>query len=153
MPRLALESRHIRFLACPTSTFVCPTISETILCTDTRVSRTVFTSSITTASNLGHDLSHRDISNPAIMSTEEAEETQSTFGDGGGGPGAPTPLAVLEARSSNASNARNVSLDTDTLYQGVAGLSARDIKLIVDGGFNTVESVAYTWVNPREDTA
>lgn len=83
------------------------------------------------------------------MSTEEAEETQSTFGDGGGGPGAPTPLAVLEARSSNS---RNVSLDTDTLYQGVAGLSARDIKLIVDGGFNTVESVAYTWANSREDT-
>lgn len=29
--------------------------------------------------------------------------------------------------------------------QGVAGLSARDIKLIVDGGFNTIESVAYTY--------
>ena len=82
------------------------------------------------------------------MSTEEAEETQSNFGDGGGGPGAPTPLAVLEARSSNA---RDVSLDTDTSYQGVAGLSARDIKLVVDGGFNTVESVAYTWVNSEGD--
>ena len=30
-------------------------------------------------------------------------------------------------------------------HQGVAGLSARDIKLIVDGGFNTIESVAYTY--------
>lgn len=29
--------------------------------------------------------------------------------------------------------------------QGVGGLSARDIKLIVEGGFNTVESVAYTY--------
>ena len=28
--------------------------------------------------------------------------------------------------------------------QGVAGLSARDIKLFVDAGLNTVESVAYT---------
>jgi hypothetical protein len=28
--------------------------------------------------------------------------------------------------------------------QGVAGLTKRDIQLIVDGGFNTVESVAYT---------
>ena len=82
------------------------------------------------------------------MSTEEAEETQSAFGDGGGGPGAPTPLAVLEARSFNASN---VSNSTDSTHQGVAGLSARDIKLIVDGGFNTVESVAYTWVNSRDD--
>ena len=34
--------------------------------------------------------------------------------------------------------------------KGVAGLSARDIKLIVEGGFNTVESVAYTydWFSP-----
>jgi hypothetical protein len=31
-----------------------------------------------------------------------------------------------------------------TLLQGVAGLTKRDIQLIVDGGFNTVESVAYT---------
>lgn len=28
--------------------------------------------------------------------------------------------------------------------QGVNGLTARDIKLVVDGGFNTVESIAYT---------
>jgi DNA repair protein RAD51 len=30
------------------------------------------------------------------------------------------------------------------LPQGVAGLTKRDIQLIVDGGYNTVESVAYT---------
>lgn len=30
------------------------------------------------------------------------------------------------------------------IRQGVGGLSARDIKLIVEGGFHTVESVAYT---------
>ena len=35
-------------------------------------------------------------------------------------------------------------INIDWCIQGVAGLSARDIKLIVDGGFNTVESVAYT---------
>lgn len=28
--------------------------------------------------------------------------------------------------------------------QGVAGLTKRDIQLVVDGGYNTVESVAYT---------
>jgi hypothetical protein len=30
------------------------------------------------------------------------------------------------------------------LQKGVAGLTKRDIQLIVDGGYNTVESVAYT---------
>ncbi|EHK26730.1 meiosis defective protein MEI3, partial [Trichoderma virens Gv29-8] len=57
------------------------------------------------------------------MSEEYDEENQ--MGDEGGmtGPGAPTPLSALE---------------------GVAGLTKRDIQLIVDGGFNTVESVAYT---------
>ena len=30
------------------------------------------------------------------------------------------------------------------ILQGVAGLTKRDIQLIVDGGYNTVESVAYT---------
>lgn len=28
--------------------------------------------------------------------------------------------------------------------QGIAGLTKRDIQLVVDGGFNTVEAVAYT---------
>ena len=42
-----------------------------------------------------------------------------------------------------------VMINIDWCIQGVAGLSARDIKLIVDGGFNTVESVAYTLVKPR----
>ena len=32
------------------------------------------------------------------------------------------------------------------LKKGVAGLSARDIKLVIEGGFNTVESVAYTYI-------
>ncbi|KAK2073561.1 hypothetical protein P8C59_007838 [Phyllachora maydis] len=46
-------------------------------------------------------------------------------GEDGGmtGPGAPTPLSALE---------------------GIAGLTKRDIQLVVDGGFHTVESVAYT---------
>lgn len=30
--------------------------------------------------------------------------------------------------------------------QGVNGLTARDIKLIMDGGYNTVEAIAYTYV-------
>lgn len=34
--------------------------------------------------------------------------------------------------------------------QGVAGLTKRDIQLVVDGGYHTVESVAYTYVRrPR----
>ncbi|CCU74603.1 DNA repair protein RAD51 [Blumeria hordei DH14] len=56
--------------------------------------------------------------------TEEAQNSQlATEETGEGGPGAPTPLSALE---------------------GVAGLTKRDIQLIVDGGYNTVESVAYT---------
>ncbi|KAI9711623.1 MAG: RecA recombinase Rhp51 [Candelaria pacifica] len=58
------------------------------------------------------------------MTTEDAEESQSGYEESNaGGPGAPTPLSALE---------------------GVSGLSARDIKLFVDGGYHTVESVAYT---------
>ncbi|KAM5356125.1 hypothetical protein ACJ41O_002771 [Fusarium nematophilum] len=55
--------------------------------------------------------------------SEEYDEAQ--MGEDGGmpGPGAPTPLSALEA---------------------IAGLTKRDIQLVVDGGYNTVESVAYT---------
>ena len=57
------------------------------------------------------------------MSVEE-DQPDAGYEDGSsGGPGAPTPLSALE---------------------GVNGLTARDIKLVVDGGYNTVESVAYT---------
>ena len=59
------------------------------------------------------------------MSAED-ETSQSGYEDGlAGGPGAPTPLGALE---------------------GTAGLTKRDIQLFIDGGFNTVESIAYTWV-------
>ncbi|CEJ90669.1 Putative DNA repair protein RAD51/RHP55 [[Torrubiella] hemipterigena] len=54
---------------------------------------------------------------------EEYDEGQMMEDGGPGAPGAPTPLTALE---------------------GVAGLTKRDIQLIIDGGFNTVESVAYT---------
>ncbi|KAJ5587706.1 DNA recombination/repair protein RecA monomer-monomer interface [Penicillium hispanicum] len=51
-------------------------------------------------------------------------ETQGEYDENGlPGPGAPTPLSALE---------------------GVAGLTARDIKLFVDAGLHTVESIAYT---------
>jgi DNA repair protein RAD51 len=33
--------------------------------------------------------------------------------------------------------------DIDFL-KGIAGLTKRDIQLVIDGGYNTVESVAYT---------
>jgi DNA repair protein RAD51 len=51
------------------------------------------------------------------------EQSQSGYDDGPGGPGAPTTLTALE---------------------GVNGLTARDIKIIMEAGYNTVESVAYT---------
>lgn len=33
-----------------------------------------------------------------------------------------------------------------TTEKGVNGLTARDIKLVVEGGYNTVEAIAYTYV-------
>ncbi|KAF4549527.1 DNA repair protein rhp51-like protein [Elsinoe fawcettii] len=57
------------------------------------------------------------------MSAEE-EVDQSGYEDGmAGGPGAPTPVSALE---------------------GVAGLTKRDIQLLIDGNLHTVESIAYT---------
>ncbi|KAI0478697.1 DNA repair protein rhp51 [Xylariaceae sp. FL0804] len=52
------------------------------------------------------------------------EYTEEPNGDEGGmtGPGAPTPITALE---------------------GLAGLTKRDCQLLVDGGYQTVESVAY----------
>jgi DNA repair protein RAD51 len=59
------------------------------------------------------------------MSVED-NQSQTGYEDGlAGGPGAPTPLSALD---------------------GAAGLTKRDIQLFVDGGYNTVESVAYTSV-------
>ncbi|MCJ1441282.1 MAG: recombinase rad51 [Stictis urceolatum] len=49
--------------------------------------------------------------------------SQSGYEEGGGGPGAPTPLTALE---------------------GQAGLTKRDISMMMEGGFYTIESVAYT---------
>ncbi|KAL1853261.1 RecA recombinase Rhp51 [Diaporthe australafricana] len=58
------------------------------------------------------------------MTQTEEEYDEAQVGDETmTGPGAPTPLAALE---------------------GLGGLTKRDIQLIVDGGYNTVESVAYT---------
>ncbi|EER42911.1 DNA repair protein RAD51 [Histoplasma capsulatum H143] len=52
------------------------------------------------------------------------DESQNEYEENGlAGPGAPTPLTALE---------------------GVNGLTARDIKLVIDGGYHTIESVAYT---------
>lgn len=57
------------------------------------------------------------------MSAEEEQQSQSGYdNDDTTGPGAPTPLSALE---------------------GMSGLTSRDIKLFVDGGYNTVESIAY----------
>jgi DNA repair protein RAD51 len=74
------------------------------------------------------------------MSAEEVQ-SQSAYEDGLGGPGAPTPVSALEVRFSFVSLA---SFQADIL-QGINGLTPRDIKLMVDAGYNTVESVAYTY--------
>ncbi|CZT22701.1 DNA repair protein RAD51 [Ramularia collo-cygni] len=56
--------------------------------------------------------------------TQDDEASQSGYEEGlAGGPGAPTPLWSLE---------------------GISGITKRDIQLFVDGGYNTIESVAYT---------
>ncbi|KAL9621609.1 MAG: hypothetical protein Q9160_004001 [Pyrenula sp. 1 TL-2023] len=57
------------------------------------------------------------------MGGGSADPSQDHEDDSTSGPGAPMPIAQLE---------------------GLAGLTARDIKLIADGGYHTVEAVAYT---------
>lgn len=56
------------------------------------------------------------------MSAEE-DQSQTAYDESATGPGAPTPVGSLE---------------------GVAGLTKRDIQLLVDGGYYTIESIAYT---------
>ncbi|MCJ1333777.1 recombinase rad51 [Thelotrema lepadinum] len=56
------------------------------------------------------------------MSAEDAE-SQAGYDEDALPPGAPTPLSKLE---------------------GIGGISARDVKMMLEGGYNTVESVAYT---------
>lgn len=76
---------------------------------------------------------------------EEYDEAQ--MGEEGqmGGPGAPTPLSALEVGLCPAKVHRSCrSMSLMTSFQGIAGLTKRDIQLVVDGGFNTVEAVAYT---------
>ena len=63
----------------------------------------------------------KDKDNDYTMTEEPQEYDES----GLPGPGAPTPLSALE---------------------GISGLTGRDIKLFVDAGYHTVESIAYTYV-------
>ena len=56
------------------------------------------------------------------MSAEDAE-SQAGYEEGAGGPGAPTPVAALE---------------------GQAGLTKRDVNMLMEGGYYTIESIAYT---------
>lgn len=76
------------------------------------------------------------------MASEDVEQSQSGMEDAGG-PGAPTSLHALEV--SICSTTVGVHSWMAAYHnQGVAGLTKRDIQLIIDGGYNTVESVAYT---------
>lgn len=54
---------------------------------------------------------------------EQYDDTQNGDESGMTGPGAPTPLSALE---------------------GLGGITKRDVQLVIDGGYQTVESVAYT---------
>jgi len=36
------------------------------------------------------------------------------------------------------------AVSVPNVSQGLNGLTARDIKLVIDGGYNTVEAIAYT---------
>jgi DNA repair protein RAD51 len=72
----------------------------------------------------------------------EDEQSQSGYEDGSGGPGAPTTLTALEVTIHRVL----LSEEGSNLLQGVNGLTARDIKIIMEAGYNTVESVAYTCV-------
>lgn len=89
--------------------------------------------------------------------SEEYDESANMDESGMPGPGAPTPLTALEVRCNSKwlSHQAAIShywcpflrslLTSDRFFsQGVAGLTKRDIQLIIDGGYNTVESVAYT---------
>ena len=59
--------------------------------------------------------------------TQGSAAEQNEHDEGGaGGPGAPTPLAALV---------------------GMSGLTDRDVKLLIEGGFHTVEAIAYTSVS------
>jgi DNA repair protein RAD51 len=75
-------------------------------------------------------------------------EPQMEQDDGGlPGPGAPTPLSALEVRPPSTTPPLCLVRECGRILivdQGIAGLTARDVKLVVDGGFHTVESVAYT---------
>jgi len=79
------------------------------------------------------------------MTTEDIEASQSGGDEVGvGGPGAPTPLSALEVGNVPRLMLFSKYILTKMIPQGVAGLTKRDIQLVIDGGYNTVESVAYT---------
>ncbi|KIW10367.1 DNA repair protein rhp51 [Exophiala spinifera] len=58
-----------------------------------------------------------------MTQADNSDTVQDEYEDMPGGPGAPIPVSQLV---------------------GLAGLTDRDIKLVVEGGFHTVESIAYT---------
>ena len=53
-------------------------------------------------------------------------------------------LPHLSPHSRYASNESDRTRSKADNAKGVNGLTARDIKLVVDGGYNTVEAIAYT---------
>jgi hypothetical protein len=77
------------------------------------------------------------------MTATDTDQTQNEHDDvGTGGPGAPTPLTALEVLSPTRCTGAIL-----TCIQGVAGLTKRDITLITDAGYYTVEAVAYTYAS------
>jgi len=73
------------------------------------------------------------------MTQTEVDTAQDDY-DHGPGPGAPIPISQLSVRVAHWS----LLVERVLICQGVAGLTDRDIKLVTDGGYHTVEAIAYT---------
>lgn len=72
---------------------------------------------------------------------DHAETPQDDYEEMPGGPGAPIPISQLVVSSRESPS---LLLPCTHVVQGVSGLTDRDIKLVIEGGFHTVESIAYT---------
>jgi hypothetical protein len=76
-----------------------------------------------------------------MTQVDSAETAPDDYEDMPGGPGAPIPISQLVVSSISHIRHKQAA----HICQGLSGLTDRDIKLVVEGGFHTVESIAYTY--------
>ena len=76
-----------------------------------------------------------------MTQVDNSDAPQDDYEEMPGGPGAPIPVSQLVVRVPIGPCPFITSAHTS---KGLAGLTDRDIKLVVEGGFHTVESIAYT---------